>query len=612
MKKYSLLSILLIYCLCSLATLLFWNKSNFNGVTGDEPHYLVMANGIGKHASLEQTTPYKEAFDPREFSKFGIPPDQARLSPENMHTIEGPHGYYNMHNIGLPLLLALPFVLGGIVGAKLFMMFCGGLAILFSWKISGIFSAAPKSRWLAVLATCIAMPLVPAANQIYPDILAGVLSMIGLYWFHTTQKTRGGLTELLLAVAVVYLPWLQIKFGLTCAVIVLAVATKIYIESKDMQRVARIFAAAGISCLTLAAYNFYAFGKVSGPYTPEAIEISKTGLMVLLGLHFDQNQGFLMQNPVNLIGLLAIGWFYRAHRPLALLWTIVFLSLLVPNALHPNWYGGWCFSGRFGWAAAIVFMIPTIYGLVEIAKSREKVFHTIVSISVLLQVYLFCRYAFKLVSLYNRGSSTPFSDYSLFYSRVHTWLPGLYNSEWAYSYAPNYAWLAVASLLLIFGFLRNQKSKRLGTYALWVSAIVVLASGYHRASKDGEVVFQAASLPSLAGRVQGSARIAEAGVDHPGLINFGPYVPLTRSKYKITLKYSSSGPKGESIAVFDIFNATAKRQLLSHDLPGTNGLVQEFTMEFEISDWSTQLMEFRNNWTGKQQFKLYQISVMRV
>lgn len=131
-----------------LATLLFWNKSNFNGVTGDEPHYLVMANGIGKHASLEQTTPYKEAFDPREFSKFGIPPDQARLSPENMHTIEGPHGYYNMHNIGLPLLLALPFVLGGIVGAKLFMMFCGGLAILFSWKISGIFQRRRKAAGL--------------------------------------------------------------------------------------------------------------------------------------------------------------------------------------------------------------------------------------------------------------------------------------------------------------------------------------------------------------------------------------------------------------------------------------------------------------------------------
>jgi hypothetical protein len=53
----------------------------------------------------------------------------------------------------------------------------------------------------------------------------------------------------------------------------------------------------------------------------------------------------------------------------------VFLSLIVPNALHPNWYGGWSFSGRFQWAAAIAFIIPTICGLLFIAKRKEKIFN---------------------------------------------------------------------------------------------------------------------------------------------------------------------------------------------------------------------------------------------
>jgi hypothetical protein len=53
----------------------------------------------------------------------------------------------------------------------------------------------------------------------------------------------------------------------------------------------------------LAANNLYAFGNAAGPFNAE-IEISKTSIMVLFGLLVDQNQGFLLQNPVMLLGLL--------------------------------------------------------------------------------------------------------------------------------------------------------------------------------------------------------------------------------------------------------------------------------------------------------------------
>ena len=456
MKKYSLLIIILIYGLLSLVTIFSWQEKGIYTVTGDEPHYLVMASGLVRHGTLEQTVPYKEEFETREIYKPGLAPKDAQPSDANSHAVLGPHGLFNVHNVGLPLLLALPFALGGILGAKLFMVFCGALVVMTAWKFSSYFSTNETHKFWSVTATAIALPLLPGANQIYPDVLAGLMVLAGLYWFLTAHQKRTCGRETLLAIAIVFLPWLQIKFGLTCAALVLAISAKIYLASKDLRRVIRLLVTAAFSCIALALYNHYAFGKFSGPYHSDALEINKTSLMVLLGLHIDQNQGFLLLNPVNLIGILAIGWIYRFDRIFTALWGLVFLSLIVPNALHPNWYGGWCFSGRFGWTAAIVFFIPTIYGLLEIGKRSENTFRSIVAGGVLIQICFYYQYSFGGADLYNRGASAGIDAYSIFYSPINSWVPMLYNSDWAFGYAPNYAWLAITGFLLLMGFLSNE------------------------------------------------------------------------------------------------------------------------------------------------------------
>ena len=89
----------------------------------------------------------------------------------------------------------------------------------------------------------------------------------------------------------------------------------------------------------LAMYNEYAFGNFFGPYQNGAFEVSKTAFMVLSGLYFDQNQGFLLQNPFFLIGVLFIVFLFAYDRRFYFVAALVYLSLIVPNALHPNWYG---------------------------------------------------------------------------------------------------------------------------------------------------------------------------------------------------------------------------------------------------------------------------------
>jgi hypothetical protein len=51
-----------IYLIGALVALMMWTRANINLISGDEPHYLIMASGIVKHGTFEQTLPYKEEF----------------------------------------------------------------------------------------------------------------------------------------------------------------------------------------------------------------------------------------------------------------------------------------------------------------------------------------------------------------------------------------------------------------------------------------------------------------------------------------------------------------------------------------------------------------------
>ncbi|MFZ6874596.1 hypothetical protein ACO0LF_21265 [Undibacterium sp. Di27W] len=612
MRVSPLAKILFVYLLLSLLTFMNWERKDANYVTGDEPHYLVMANGLVKYGALEQTEIYKEEFASKKIFRYGLAPAGSELTPANSHTVSGPNGIFNAHNIGLPILLGIPFLLGGTLGAKLFMIFSSAIIIILGWKFSGLFSKNEKHRFWTVFAVGIAMPFISGSSQVYPDMMAGLISLTGLYWFITSQQKRSSIHELLLAIAIVFLPWLQVKFAASCMLLVIAIASKIYLESKDVPRILRLMFVAGVSCILLATYNYYAFGKISGPYQSGALEISKTSLMVLFGLHFDQNQGFLLQNPLNLIGILAIAWLYRFNRQFAVLWGLVFLSLIVPNALHPNWYGGWSFSGRFAWAATIVFVVPTIYGLIRFAEVKEKLFRIVVGLSMLLQLSFFYFYAARCINSYNKAVDTWFDSYSIYYLPIKSWLPMLYDSKWAFSYTPNYVWLSIITVLFMMGFLQKRKLLAISMYASIIFSASIAVGGVFNNYPKNEILYHANDLPSDSGRVAGTERYAEQGIDHPGFLTYGPFLNLGKGEYEIVIQYSSPGTAKQSVGWLDVYDATTGKQNSLVPLYGTEGNIKELKLEFTSKFWRPHTYEFRNQWDGISNLKIQTIHLRRI
>ncbi len=606
-------SLVLIYLVFSSVTFFTWHHQGRYDVTGDEPHYLVMASGITRYGVFEQTIPYREEFKTREIYKPGLAPVDAEPSPKIQHIAQGPNGLYNVHNIGLPLILSFSFMLGGVLGSKIFMIIISGLAVVVAWKISGLLTVDSKTRFLSTLATCVALPLIPAANQIYPDILAGIIALSGIYWFMTTNMHRSAFIEGFWAAAIVFLPWLQVKFAAPCVILIIALTIRIYLKSKDIKRIARLLFPAILSFSILAFYNHYAFGRFSGPYQSGALHLSKSSLMVLFGLHFDQNQGFLLQNPLMLVGVFSVGALFVHSKKLTLLWLLIFLSLIVPNSLHPNWYGGWSFSGRFAWAAAIVFILPTLCGLVRLAEANYKAYRLIVGSAMILQLYFFCQYLFPGIDLYNKPSSTWFYNYSIFYFPIHSWMPAFYNVNWAYSYGPNVGWFVVILFILSLGFAASMRllkfSSKAVSFSLTVVFLIIFASGFIGKAGNKEMAFSGKNLPSQSGQVQGASRVAIQGRDSPGYVTFGPYCSLRKGSYRITLRYSSLAPINQSIGKRDIYDANNRVQIAAYPLYGTGGEVKALDTSFTVDKRHLRLFEFRNYWNGISDIQIHAIEL---
>lgn len=625
MQKNSNISVFLLltihFCL-TLLTFVVWESKQHYSVTGDEPHYLVMASGIIRHGQLEQTIPYQEEFKTKAIYKSGLAPADAIPSPQNTHTVQGPHGLYNVHNVGLPLLLAVPFLLGGVIGAKIFMILASGLGVVLAWKISALFSQQTNNRFWAVVAVAVALPLLPASNQIFPDLLAGLLALTGIYWLFTMEKQRYFLMECLLMTAVAFLPWLQIKFGLTAALLGMGILYAHYRANHHLARLTGLSLVALGSMILLIAYNWHAFGNPFGPYSlppynERNVEFNLTALMVFFGLFLDQNHGLLFQNPIMFVGIFALGSFFRTYTYNSLLWLLVFLSLLIPNALHPSWYGAESFSGRFMWSAAMVFLLPTLFSLLKLSVNHRHLFRFLVISSILLQSWLYVTYTFHsdTTNLYNRVHLWIFS-YPIFYPDIYDFLPVLYDISNVWKTGVNYSWLLVTFSLLSTGILTAYKPIRIkkwhGLAIFGMTILIIIAGKYIPLPTSHHMTFTADTLPSNTGVMQENIRTATAGIDPPGYLSFGPYIPLPEGVYTATIAYQSSAQPTTIVGKTDIYSNDIGTILLETFLTGTKEKPVMMTLTFTVSPTQRgKKYEIRNYWNGVADISITELTLIK-
>ena len=463
-KKNKYLYILLsLYLLFSISTYSIWQAKNHNNITGDEPHYLVMANGISKYQSFEQTKPYQEEFITRKIYPPGLNTgnQNSSPSPQNTHAVLGPNGLFNVHNIGLPLLLAIPYKIAGVHGCKAFMILNGGVIILLLWKIISLLCTNENIKFLAILPLAISNPLIFASNQIYPEFPAATISLLGLYWLihKITRNQSNKIFDLFCFISISFLPWLHIKYSITLVILLSFMLFKLIKSNTIRKRLIYLFTPSILSIFTLFLYNNYAFGNITGPYNQwtvygSNVQFSWKSLTVFLGLLFDQEQGIFLQNPLNLLGLISIGLLYKNNKILSFSIGLVSLSSIFINSIHPAWFGGYSLIGRFGWTGGIVFMIYAAYALVVIGKLNKNFLIVLSSISIFISMHIYKLFTINAMNFYNIDNNT---NSSRLYSEISMYLPSWVNANEVIVHMPNLLFILFSILLFYSGFILKNK-----------------------------------------------------------------------------------------------------------------------------------------------------------
>ena len=431
----------------------FWMRTGTVVVRGDEPHYLIMAVSLIEDRDLRLKNNYDIECVAVEI--YGC------VAP---HAFQFAHAWVPYHQAGLSFLIAPFYSIARVGGARLTTVAIASLlpVLLVLWLQRHVL---PRDAVLLTLAACLSTPFLFGGSALYPDLPAGVVIFGLTAWLMQTsdrQNPSPALPWMAFWLAAGLLCWLNLKFILATAV--LCGWALIVLRQTGSSPQAAHYAALAvlIGPVTLAAFHYWGFGNILGGRGGGELTTSPTrALLFFLGLHLDQAQGLFVQNPFFLAGVPALVIWGRRKPLQALLWTMLYLSVMATNSLQMGRYGGDGPAGRYGWTAAWLWVIPI--GLV--ARHYAPLLRRWAMAALAYQALLAIRWVPDPRMLYPVYEEQLSARNSLFPVALRGVLPSFY--DWSYAsyltYPPNIAGIIVLGLLLVIGWQQSRQLRPAST-----------------------------------------------------------------------------------------------------------------------------------------------------
>ncbi len=418
--------------ICALNPYIKCINYDYNFATGDEPIYIKVAKSLRYVGTAKVTD-----------------------GPTNELA-------HSIHSLGVSFLLMPTVVEEDILWPRISFIMLNGVIVSMLFHLSGHLRI-PNAPQLTILqrigittSAMIALPLIPAANQFYPDLIAGVLLMGIWYWAYrmTNNLPTAPLPYLL---AVIFIPWLHSKY-LYISVVPILIVCYIMWHQNVRSLLTAVILTYLLSLAGVMWYGLTAWGNMFGPISAGSVQLTAEGLSRIFGLLFDQNQGIFGQHPLLFAGVLGLGMFYRRNPLLFIMWAWCFAVPIVLNALHSNPYGGFSYSGRFHWSSAVMLYVPTIAMLVWLLSRLPVLTTRILLGSLMLQSYFWYMYSTQTV-LYPRSlkdGSLVTERYTILYGPLEALLPQYRSLEVALTTPANYIWLIV---MLVAAYTVNYRQR---------------------------------------------------------------------------------------------------------------------------------------------------------
>ena len=304
-------------------------------VSGDEPHYLVMAQSLWRDHDLE----LRDEYDGEEWAEFVPGP----LRP-HWGTPRADGRPFPAHSPGLPLLLAPVYAALGRAGGVLLVALLAAAAALVCRRLALQLTgdqAVSLAAWLAAAGP----PLFFYSFHLYTEAPSALAAGGSLALLLGAPGTAGAALAALCAAA---LPWLHVKMIPAAATLGLIALVRLRGRPR-----AAFLAIAGVAAASFGLY----YASLFGPASPLALyggvpaDARVFSWRSLPGLFLDRSFGLLEVAPVFLLALAGLPNVVRRREA----WphALVGLAVLAPLLSWHMWWGGQCPPARF-----LVPMLP--------------------------------------------------------------------------------------------------------------------------------------------------------------------------------------------------------------------------------------------------------------
>jgi hypothetical protein len=295
--------------------------------TGDEPHYLIMAQSLWRDGDLDLANNY-EAGDWREYTPgpllphYGAPRRDGRPFPA--------------HSPGLPVLLAPFYALGGRAACVVVLsVLAAGLAV--EVRRSGLRLTGHPEAALLAYAAALGPPAFFYSFHVYTEV-PSALALAACLDLLTRGPGLGGAIAAALLASV--LPWLHVK--MIPAAIALGVLGLVRLRSGPRAAFGLV---AGAMAAAFALYYQSVFGQPSplALYAGLPADARSSPAPAFFGLLLDRSFGLLPWAPVYLLALAGLPSLVRLRA-----WPHLLLGLavLAPVFTWRMWWGGQCPPAR--------------------------------------------------------------------------------------------------------------------------------------------------------------------------------------------------------------------------------------------------------------------------
>jgi hypothetical protein len=430
---------------------------------GDEPHYLVIAQSLWRDGDFKIENQHTRG-DYREYYTHDLEPH---------YLTRGKDGeIYSIHPVGMPILMAPIYGLGGYEAVVFALLLLSSIAAAMAWGwVAGALRspAAATFGWFAVAGSA---PFLFNTFTVYPEVVAAVAVMVGL----TTRQ------PIVAGIACGVLPWLSTKYAPMSLALVLISGPDGLSLQVTRERVRALVVRAIPYGLLLAGWFgfFYLIWGSLRPQAPYGALVQTAPLNLVFGapgLLFDQEYGLLAYAPAYILAVTGLWQMWRAggrQRQLAGQIVIVFAALLSTVGAFRIWWGGSAAPARPLASGLLMLAMPigAAYLAAPIASARRAAQYVLVWAGVAIALTLAFAQNGLLINN-DRDGSSALIEWWL--PRWETWslVPSFIHHEAPTALLHCALWLAVAGGAAVA--LRRVRASKPGAAALGALGVFIAA-----------------------------------------------------------------------------------------------------------------------------------------